>query len=259
MRLVAADMDGTLLNERFQISRETEAAARALRRNGIRLALASGRAKESLLPFHRQLELDTPIIAYNGALVWDPVRETALSHTPIPLPEAEEVVRYAETERLHWHRFHDGRFYAPERNDWLRLYERRTGLVGEVGEPPPEPPTKIIVICEPPLPQRLVPTLRGRFAGRLYIANTMPEYVEFMHPRAQKGRALKRLSEALGIPAEQVLAFGDAQNDETMFDAAGLSIAMEDAPAELKAKADWTTLSNREHGVARALEALGLA
>ncbi|MDE0021868.1 MAG: Cof-type HAD-IIB family hydrolase [Candidatus Poribacteria bacterium] len=260
IEMVAADMDGTLLNEHFQLDAETVAAARSLQQNGIRLALASGRAKESLLPFHRQLNLQTPLIAYNGALVWDPISGETLSHTPVPLAEAEEVVRFAEAEGLHWHRFHNERFYAPTRNDWLRLYERRTGLVGETESPPPdEPPTKIILICEPPRPLRLVRELRQQFGGRLYIANTMPEYVEFMHPRAQKGRALRTLARRLNIRTENILAFGDAQNDETMFDAAGMSIAMGDAPDELKAKADLTAPTNREQGVARALQALGLA
>ena len=263
IELVAADMDGTLLTDDFVLSPATREAVRRLLERGIDFILVSGRMVATLRPFHAELGLKSPVISYNGALIRDILTGRTIRHTPIDPEIAQEIIEFADAERLHLQYFWDDKFYAIERNPWMELYEGRIRLKGIVIDDlrvfgPDRPPTKMQFITEPARVQELVPLLRERYGDALYVTNTLPEYVEMMHPGVSKGGALRELGGILGVPTEHMLVFGDAQNDETMFDVAGLSIAMANARESVRKKADLVTLANTEDGVARALEALGL-
>ncbi len=263
IRMVACDMDGTLLNPTFVLSEATRARLPELAERGIQLVLASGRMVSGQRPFHHQLGLTTPIIAYNGALVWDETNERAIAHTPVPYDLAREAVKVAADEGLHLQYFWDDRFWTIERNSWMELYEGRTRLTGHVvddlaGFGPNKAPTKMIIIADPSHAETLVERFREMFGDRLYVTSTMPEYVEFMHPDVSKGRALQQVADAYDIPMAEVMAFGDAPNDSTMLEAAGVGVAMENGHPEVKALADHVTLSNRDDGIVRALDGWGL-
>ncbi|MBT5533365.1 HAD hydrolase family protein, partial [Candidatus Poribacteria bacterium] len=166
-------------------------------------------------------------------------------------------------EGLHLQYFWDDRFWTIERNSWMELYEGRTRLTGHVVDDladfgPNKAPTKMIVITDPEQALELVDRFRAMFGERLYVTTTMPEYVELMHPDVSKGRALGQVADMYDIPMAEVMAFGDAANDASMLAAAGVSVAMENAHAELKDLADHVTLSNRDDGIVRALDAWGL-
>ncbi len=263
VRLIACDMDGTLLNPTFVLSEASRARLPELAERGIHLVLASGRMVSGQRPFHQQLALTTPIIAYNGALVWDVANERAIAHTPVPYELAREAVRVAADEGLHLQYFWDDQFWTIERNSWMELYEGRTRLTGHVVDDlaafgPNKAPTKMIIIADPTHAEELVERFRAMFGPSLYVTTTMPEYVELMHPDVSKGRALGQVADAYDIPMSEVMAFGDAPNDSTMIKAAGVGVAMENGHDEVKALADHVTLSNRDDGIVRALEGWGL-
>ncbi|MBT7099168.1 HAD family phosphatase [Candidatus Poribacteria bacterium] len=263
IRMVACDMDGTLLNRSFVLSDASRKRLPELAERDVRLVMASGRMVSGQRPFHEQLALTTPIIAYNGALVWDVAEERAIAHTPVPYDLAREAVKIAADEGLHLQYFWDDRFWTIERNSWMELYEGRTRLTGHVVDDladfgPNKAPTKMIVITDPEQALELVDRFRAMFGERLYVTTTMPEYVELMHPDVSKGRALGQVADMYDIPMAEVMAFGDAANDASMLAAAGVSVAMENAHAELKDLADHVTLSNRDDGIVRALDAWGL-
>jgi hypothetical protein len=263
VRMVACDMDGTLLNPTFVLSEATRARLPELAERGIHLVLASGRMVSGQRPFHKQLGLTTPIIAYNGALVWDVANERPIAHTPVQFELAKDVVKVAAEEGLHLQYFWDDRFWTIERNSWMELYEGRTRLTGHVVDDlaafgPNKVPTKMIIIADPAHAETLVGRFQEMFDGSLYVTTTMPEYVEFMHPDVSKGRALRQVADAYDIPMTEVMAFGDAPNDSSMLEAAGVGVAMENGHAEVKALADHVTLSNRDDGIVRALDGWGL-
>ena len=263
VRMVACDMDGTLLNPTFVLSEATRARLPELAERGIHLVLASGRMVSGQRPFHQQLGLTTPIIAYNGALVWDVANERPIAHTPVQFELAKDVVKVAAEEGLHLQYFWDDRFWTIERNSWMELYEGRTRLTGHVVDDlaafgPNKAPTKMIIIADPAHAETLVGRFQEMFDGSLYVTTTMPEYVEFMHPDVSKGRALQQVADAYDIPMTEVMAFGDAPNDSSMLEAAGVGVAMENGHPEVKALADHVTLSNRDDGIVRALDGWGL-
>ena len=263
VELVACDMDGTLLTAEFRLSETTRQAVRALSARDVRVVLVSGRMVASLLPFHAELGLSTPLIAYNGAMVWDVNRRELIEHTPIAHDIAREVVGFGRAEDLHTQYFWDDKFWCTSRNAWLELYELRTRLKAHITDSlgafgPDRLPTKMQFITNPSRVPDYVARLRSLFGERLYVTSTLPEYVEMMHPAVSKGPALRRLGELLGVRPENMLAVGDAQNDETMFEVAGFAVAMGNARDEVKLKADFVTTTHEQDGAAHAFAALGL-
>lgn len=263
IELIACDMDGTMLTDEFVLSAGTKTAIRRVLERGIRVVLVSGRMVRTLRPFHTELGLTAPVIGYNGAMIWDMGRSEVLAHTPIPHDIAQEIVRFALAEKLHVQYFWNDQFWAQSRTSWMELYESRIRLQGEIipdltAFDADRPPTKMQLISHPEQVRELVAHLRKQYAGRLYATTTLPEYVEMMHPEVSKGRALAQLGEALGIPTERMLAFGDAQNDETMFAVAGVSVAMGNARDEVKQKTTFVTESNNDEGIAKALARMKL-
>jgi len=263
IELIAPDMDGTLLNEDFRLTSRTREAVSKAVGAGIHFVLVSGRMRATLEPFHRELSLRTPIICYNGAMVWDVLASRLIEHTPVDAGTAREVVEIAREQELHCQYFWDDRFFAVARTPWMELYESRTHITGELVADlrefgPDRAGTKMQFIAEPPRIAEMIPALRERFGDRLYVTNTLPEYVEMMNPVVSKGNALGRLAERLGVPRGRMMVFGDAQNDETMFEVAGYPVAVANAPAHVQERALLVAPRNDEDGVARCLEGLGI-
>ena len=118
------------------------------------------------------------------------------------------------------------------------------------------PPTKLVVVDDPDRLDGLRPRLEERFGGRLYIAKSLPYFLELASPAISKGSGLAFVAEHVGFTAEETVAFGDGENDLELLDWAGFGIAVENANEGLKSRADWVCPSAEEEGVAQVIEAL---
>ena len=116
-----------------------------------------------------------------------------------------------------------------------------------------ETPTKLLVIHTPRRITVSLSDFQTDYAGKLYVTQTQPEYIEFMNPEVTKGRALSALAKSLDIPMETVVAFGDSYNDESLLKTAGFGIAMANGVPPIHACADYITSTNDESGVAKAV------
>jgi Cof subfamily protein (haloacid dehalogenase superfamily) len=259
LQLVAIDLDGTLLNSTHDLSSRHEAAVRAVRERGVRVILASGRMHASIVPYARQLELDEPIISYNGALVrWDRTGEV-LHHLPVSAEWAAEFMAFAREEQFHLNLYFDDVWYSPADSEWAQLYARRTRRTA-VFRPDlyewaaSREPTKILCIGPPERIRTAFHLWRERAGNHLYVTTSEPEYLEAMNPAVSKGLALQRLCAHLGLPLAHTMAFGDNLNDQPLLEAAGYGVAMGNSPPEVQAVADRVTGTNDEDGVAQVLE-----
>jgi Cof subfamily protein (haloacid dehalogenase superfamily) len=117
---------------------------------------------------------------------------------------------------------------------------------------------KVVAHAEPKVADRLHPCAAEALGEDLYVTRTAPTLVEALHLGVSKGEALQRVAGLLDVPRDEIIAFGDSDNDLPMFAAAGIRVAMGNAVPEVKAAADLVTLSNEEDGIAAALEQLGL-
>jgi Cof subfamily protein (haloacid dehalogenase superfamily) len=263
IRLLALDVDGTLLSDEKLLSPENREAIQAAFRRGVHVAIASGRMTPRIEPIEDLLGLDCHILAYNGAKVVGQRAEgrPTIVHTPVEASVAEELIHYSRDHGLLLNLYLDDRLHAergPTRDALRELYATRTGaeyaLVDDLRSFIGCRPTKMILLAEESERDRLHDEFRARLAGRAFVTKSEPEYMEVMSCGIDKGAALLFLARHLGLGAESVMAMGDATNDTEMLAAAGLGVAMANAPAGVKAAArSVTSRSNNDSGVAEAV------
>jgi Cof subfamily protein (haloacid dehalogenase superfamily) len=259
-RIAAIDLDETLLGANGTITPRNAAAVNRLRAAGVLCVIASGRMHQATLRFADELGLDGPLISYNGAMIR--VRSTGETwlHTTIAPGPAAEVVRYCAENGYHLNYYLNDHLHVSEVGRWAEFYHNHTGSkmepVGDLRALAGTRPTKMILIDEPAEADRLYGELGARFAGVLDLARTNPEYLEFMDPSCNKGRALEVLADRLEVPRLQTLAFGDGGNDLPMVRWAGFSVAMGSGKEAVRAAASWVAPRYDEDGFAVAVDAI---
>jgi Cof subfamily protein (haloacid dehalogenase superfamily) len=258
-RLIALDLDDTLLQPSGHISSRTVTAVRALHERGVTIALASGRMLPTMLPIAEQLGFAPALVSYNGAQVNLTADTPPLYHCPVPAALAEQVIEYSRRRNVHLNLYHNDRLFCSHTDNWqTRVYHEQTGAILEY-EPGFErfrgaSPTKLLIIDGEEQVAQMLAECQERFQGQLTLTRSRPIYLEFLHPSVNKGEGFKALCRELDVPLEQTAAFGDAYNDLEMLQAAGAAFAMENALPEVKAIADRVIPSNAEDGVAQTLE-----
>lgn len=263
IRLIALDLDGTLLDAQKTISPRNRAALRRASELGVTVALASGRMTDCIAPTAERLGLDCPIIAYNGAMARGRAADgrPVLFHRPLEARHSKELIDFCRGRYL-LNVYFDDRVYAedtPELRHFAELYSARTGAVYEfvpdLGPFEGRDTTKAITVTDPSDRERLHAEWLPRLGDATTIVRTDPEYLEFMERGTDKGVALVGLCRALGIPIEEAMACGDGDNDAEMLAAAGLGVAMANAsPRTLAAADEVSPLTNLEDAVADAVE-----
>jgi Cof subfamily protein (haloacid dehalogenase superfamily) len=257
IRLVAMDLDGTLVVGGHHIPPPNAEAIAEARAHGVHIVLATGRMHHSAADFAEQLGLgDAPVISYNGAMVRRAQSGETILHDPVPPPAVAEILAYCIENRASIHYYVDDVMYVLKVDHWARSYQARTGSVpvpvGDVRRLPGNPPTKILIIDTPERAERYLAEARERFAGRVYVTRSLPEYIEFLSLTASKGRALRAVAEYLGVAIEETLGLGDMINDQPLIEAAGIGVAMHHAPEPVRQAADFVT-GPGDAGVAEAI------
>jgi Cof subfamily protein (haloacid dehalogenase superfamily) len=260
VRAVAMDLDRTILPETLELRPRLIEAVRAVAAAGVVPIVATGRMLRSSRPFAQQLGVTAPLICYQGALVADPQSGEWLRHEPMPVPLAREVIEACRKRDQHCNVYVDDELYVDELNVYALEYARHAKLeahaVGDLERWLTEPTTKIVVVGEPELLDTLQIELRAQFGDRLFIAKSLPFFLEVAQPGVSKGRALEWVCDRIAIEPAHVVAFGDGANDIELLRDAGFGVAIEGADQILLDEADATVPGPEHDGVARFLEAL---
>ncbi|MGM0414551.1 MAG: Cof-type HAD-IIB family hydrolase [Bacillota bacterium] len=260
-KMIAIDLDNTLLTSEKEMDGETAELIREADKAGKKVILATGRMFEAALPFLEKLELDTPLITYNGALVKDKNRKV-IQENLISNDLTKEVIKFAEDYGLHIHYYSAGNYYYRWENKYAREYAEVTGLSGietrvKLEDYIERPALKLLIIeDEKKRREYFKSELYKFYRNRLSISSSMETYIEITASNVNKGRALAELADDYNILPEEIIAVGDGYNDLSMLEMAGLGVAMENAPEEVRSKADRITQSNDNQGVAKVLEYL---
>jgi Cof subfamily protein (haloacid dehalogenase superfamily) len=261
-KLAAIDLDGTLLHSGTHgVTDGNAAAVREAARNGASIVLASGRQWATINKFAAQLGLaaDAPIIAYNGAMIRTHGGDIWF-HQPLPADAAAKIVAYCGTHGYHLNYYLDDDLYVRDDDEWADIYRQRTGTIahitGDLGRFDGQQPTKILLIDTLETTDRLLAHFQAEFGDTLYITKTEDEYLEFMDPDINKGRALAEVAGHLGFAAAECIAFGDSFNDMPMLQWAGLGVAMGNARPEIKAAAGLIAPPADDDGVGKVLAQL---
>jgi hypothetical protein len=259
LRLVAIDLDDTLLNPEGIITSRVRDAIRRVQEMGCLVTLATGRMFRSARPFADELGLDLPLITYQGALIQTSRTEEVWRAVSLQPEVLYPLLRFLEQAEVHINLYVGDDLYVAEMNQVAEGYARFSRVparaVGQLSRFPLSAATKVVAIGEPVfLKEQLQPQAVREFSGRLTINRSRPHFLEFGHPDATKSKALAYLAERLGIGREQVMAIGDGENDLDMLEYAGVGVAMGNADPAALAVADFVTASNAADGVAVALE-----
>lgn len=261
IKLVAIDLDDTLLNSGLQISAQSIEAIKQVQEKGIIVTLATGRMFVSALPYARQLETerDIPIITYQGALVKASNSGKVLYYRPLPMDKAIEIMKYFKKSKVHYQAYFNDQLcmesLTEEGLDYSCLAGVKPVIVKNlIDEAARQETCKILAVIEnEKLLLDMELELRGIYTRDLYITRSKPYYLEIMDPQANKGDALRVIAEHYNIDRKEVLAIGDSYNDMAMIEWAGIGVAMGNARKSVMETADYITSSNEEEGVAEAL------
>jgi hypothetical protein len=259
IRLVALDVDGTLVGKSLSISSAVKAALQRMQAAGITGCLVTGRMYRATLPFARELGFDAPLICYQGAAIIDPKTDAVLEHRAVENEVVRELASLAERDRMHLQLYRNDEYYCESRNRFSELYaslaQAEPVVVPSLREAFAfSPATKGVVVADAADAQAYAARLREVFGERAYVTRSLPEFVEILDPRVDKGAALRFVAQRLNVPLEQTAAVGDSWNDAPLLAAAGLGIAMGSAPPELREVADAVVGDLEHDGVAEAID-----
>ncbi|HET7494323.1 MAG TPA: Cof-type HAD-IIB family hydrolase [Candidatus Limnocylindrales bacterium] len=269
IRLIALDIDGTLIGDDHDVTARTAAAVRAAIGRDVAVSLVTGRMVSSAMRFARELGLTGPVVGYQGGLIRampelaSPRVGKLLLHTPLSAEAARRILRWTQEHGLDPHVNHLERFILraddPRADDYSAFMGARAELVPDLLEAIRHPVTKVLAVGEPPLPVDIAPVARAAFAGVADVTISHPRFLEFVAPGVSKGRAIRWLARRSGIPLASTLAIGDQWNDLEMIAEVGHGTAMPSAPAEVRAVARYVAPAVDEDGAARMIEDLVLA
>lgn len=263
IRLVAVDLDGTLLNDSKQVSQRTAAAFKGLPARDVKVVIASARPPRSVRHIYKLLNLDTWQINYNGALIWDEPSQTPVFHRPLGKGVARRVIDDARflfegvqvtCEILD--KWYTDRFDPANTTETGRLFKPdviaplNTFCDGQV--------TKLLFLSDPKTVSTLEYALAQAHQDDISVIRTDDNLVQVMDRRVSKAVALQVVAKHYGVRMRNVMAIGDAPNDVGMLQVAGVAVAMDNAHKLVKKVAHWVAPSNNDHGVHAALAKYGL-
>lgn len=257
IKLVALDLDDTLLRTDLTISPRAKKAIKEAVEQGTLVTLATGRMYASALPYAQDLGLDLPLITYQGALV-KYADGRVVHQQPLELKHAKALLKRLREYSFQINVYINDELYIEEESPELERYARVCKVpyhvVPNLVEAIKTEPSKILVIGDADKLDDLYKELTGDFRDIVHITKSKSFFLEFAHPLATKGRALHSLATSLGFTAEEVMAVGDSQNDLDMIKYAGLGVAMGNAVPQIKELARYITCKNDDDGVAEAIE-----
>ncbi|ERL64449.1 sugar-phosphatase [Schleiferilactobacillus shenzhenensis] len=266
-KIAAVDLDGTLLNEHSQLNPRTIDAVKAAKTKGVHVVICTGRPMTGVRHFLEELDLlgpDDYVITFNGSLVQKTADESVLVRHTLALSDFIDLEYLARKLGSHMHAEDDHFMYTTNKDispysvgeSYLVQMPIHYRTIDDFA--PSKRFSKVMFIDNPDIVEKVSHSIPEEFQGRYHFVRSEPFFLEVLNPNASKGNALKGLAKRLGVPMDQVMAFGDQGNDLSMIEAAGTGIAMANATAEVKAKAQLETASNVDDGVAQMLEKLVL-
>lgn len=259
-RLIALDLDGTLMDFTLHFSPRVKRAIAQAQQRGIAVTLATGRSPISTRPFAKELDIRVPLICYQGGLIVE--REgRVLYRAALDRALAAQVIEFAQSRRWHVNLYQDGQLYLTELRHPLSFYRSLLNPsvhhVSDFDALLDHDPDKVLIVAEENGDQVLA-DLRERFDGQMQIVRSHEWFIEANPPGVDKGSGLAWLASYLDVPQAQVMAVGDHDNDAPMIAWAGLGVAMGNGSPMCQAAADWIAPPFEEDGAATAIERFAL-
>lgn len=272
IKAIVLDIDGTLLTSEKKISEKTKQSLIHAQKKGVKVILASGRPTSGMLSLAKELLMDVYegfLVSYNGAVAMDCLTHQPIFSKVIPNDSAKKILNHLKQFQLipmindetymYVNDVYNNQLQLPDGPFNIIEYESRGGQfllceVKDLAEFVDFPLYKILIAGDPEYLQQNHLAIKEPFLDQVTAAFSAPFYLEFTMKGIDKAKALNEIAAQLSITQNEILSFGDGQNDRSIIEYAGTGIAMGNAVDELKEIADDVTLSNDEDGIAVALE-----
>ena len=261
-KMVAVDMDGTLLNGEHQLSNRAIASLKKIAKAGLIVLLATGRMTSATTKHLEKLGTPGLVVSHNGALVKDVITGKIYHHETVSANLVTKILELSVGETVVHFNF-DDRIYLTVSNPHSDRYSQELQVpltyIDSLKQLEGNP-TTILLIDRFEVLQQILIAVSHQFQAQFdYVL--APWYgdvwrLQFLAANTSKGKGVLQVAKSLGVKPEEIISFGDNYNDMEMIQYTGLGIAMGNAVPELKQVADFVTLSNQEDGVAYVLEAL---
>lgn len=257
IRLVALDLDGTLLDDEQRMSARVQRVLGRAAASGVTLTLASGRPFASIRPWVDLLGIHAPVICYQGAVVTDPLTQNAAYQRTFSRHYVAGLRRVALAHDVALTLYVNDCIYTEEKRHSDAFYERWFGLpyrvVGDMAKDLPADPIKAILMGDGDL-DAIQTELDESLGSELQIVRSHRFFLEALAPTATKGNALAWVARMLGVGQRETMAIGDSGNDRSMIEWAGVGVAMGNATDDAKAVADYVAPAIEDDGAAEAVE-----
>lgn len=259
-KLIAIDMDGTLLKEDKTISSKTKDAIKMATDKGVKVVLASGRPIIGLEPYLAELGLDTEddyVMSFNGSLVQNSRTKEVVFESALKGTDLKSLYALSKELGVNIHAFDTKGCITPAMSEYTELEGRlnhiEVGIVDFNQVSDDEDIIKIMFVDPEEKLEEAIKKLPADIYDKYTIVRSAPFFLEFLNKESNKGVGVAALAGHLGIKQEEVICMGDAGNDLAMIEYAGMGVAMGNAFEEVKKAANFITLSNEEDGVAFAI------
>ena len=265
-KLVAIDMDGTLLNTKGVISDRTRQAIYDASKKGIYIVLATGRILQSAINHAKKLNLNKPIISSNGAIIVDE-NKNIIYHKPIKSQSVKEIIEIGQSENIYFHFYDDESFYSNVYiEEVLNFYntdeskksgnEIKFNIFDNADEIIGNKDINVYKFLFIDNDNSKLDRLKHRLIDieDISMSKSWANNLEVMDRDVSKGNGLKHLCGKLNLSPKDVIAIGDNENDISMIEYAGLGVAMGNGVEKTKDASDLVTSTNDEDGVAKVIE-----
>lgn len=260
-KLIAVDMDGTLLREDKTISDRTKKAIHKAVQKGVKVVLASGRPIEGLERYLEELQLlsdEDYVMSFNGSIIQNAKTKEIVSKNILKGSDLKRLYKLAKEIGVNIHAFTKNGCVTPHMNEYSELEGRINGIqVAEIDYntiEDDEDVIKVMMIDPEPVLEEAIKRIPKAYYDDFTVVRSAPYFLEFLNKQSSKGTGVKALGEYLGIKQEEIICIGDAGNDLDMIQFAGLGVAMGNAFEEVKEAADYVTSNNESDGVAHVIE-----
>ncbi len=259
-KLIALDLDGTILNSESRLTERTKSALQRAMGQGLHVLIATGRMYSSALAVIREIGTSSPCVFYNGAVIIDPVTDEVFYEKGLGRDLTAEVVDFYRRQGWYIQIYSDDMLYVLDNEDpRCKFYESIAKIdavpLGEGFWNFRVNAIKLLGIAhEEEIFKKMLGDTKNHFGKRLYTTTSWGSFVEMVHPDVNKALGLEMAAKRLGITRKEILAIGDASNDKEMISWAGLGVAMGNAPDEVKAEADEIAPDNDHDGAAVTVE-----
>lgn len=260
IKAIAVDLDGTLLNSNKKISDINKKVLKEFEKRGVKVFIVTGRTYISAKPYAEELDIDSSIIAYNGAKVVDYKNNKILFNLPLNEEYSKRVIKLGKSRGFHINLYQDNKWYVEDiDNEETKYYANHTGLT------PVQKSfddfdnyfmTKISIqdMRSSEEFDEFCYEIKKLFGKEVYTAKSQTFLFEVLNKEVNKGIVLEKVLKSHRISTDECVAFGDADNDIEMLQAVKYGVAMGNASLELKRLVNYVTDTNDEDGVARFLK-----